>query len=109
MPEVPTARPVAIPLLLIVEEDGFDEAQMTCVVISLVVASEYVPKALNCCVAPTGIPGFVGVTDIEVRVTEEGSLPPTPPQPKITDIRPKKKMAEKNLNTLLYFITLPPY
>jgi hypothetical protein len=108
MDEVPAARPVAMPLLLIVEMDESDEFQMTCVVISLVVPSEYVPMALNCCAAPTGMLGFVGVTDMPVKVIEEGLLLPPPPQPRIKDINPKKKIAENKLNSLLAFNTSTP-
>ena len=43
---------------------------MTCVVISKLVPSEYVPEAVNCWVIPAGTLGVSGVTDIEDRVAE---------------------------------------
>ena len=55
MVAVPAATAVTTPLLLTVATDGFDELQVTCVVISLIVPSEYMPVALNCCVTPAGM------------------------------------------------------
>jgi hypothetical protein len=55
MVAVPAATAVINPLLLTVATDGFDELQVACVVISLVVPSEYMPMALNCCVTPAGM------------------------------------------------------
>ncbi len=52
---VPAATAVTRPLLLTVATDGFDELQVTCVVISLIVPYEYMPMAVNCCVTPTGM------------------------------------------------------
>jgi hypothetical protein len=37
-------------------------------VMSWLVPSEYVPRAANCCVLPTGMLGFAGVTDMEDRI-----------------------------------------
>ena len=45
---VPAEAAVARPVLLTVATDGLDEVQVTCVVISKLVVSEYVPVALNC-------------------------------------------------------------
>ena len=50
--------------------DKLPEVQATCVVISWLVPSEYMPVAVNCTVAPTNTPGLVGVTDIELRTAE---------------------------------------
>jgi hypothetical protein len=44
----PSATAVARPLLLTVATDVFDEVQVTCVVMSQLVPSEYVPVAVNC-------------------------------------------------------------
>jgi hypothetical protein len=77
---VPAPRAVARPLVFTVATDVLDELQMTCVVISCVVPSEYVPEALNCLVAPTGI-GLAGVTDMETREGADEELPPPPPPP----------------------------
>ena len=52
MVAVPTATDVARPLLLTVATDVLDEVQVTCVVISWLVPSEYVPEAANCWVSP---------------------------------------------------------
>ena len=59
---------MARPLLLIVAIVVLDELQVTCVVISRVVPSEYVPVAVNCWVAPAAMLGLAGVTAIEDRV-----------------------------------------
>jgi hypothetical protein len=57
------------PLLLTVAEEVFD-FQVTCVVISKLVPSEYAPEAANGWVTPAGILGLAGVTDMEDRVAE---------------------------------------
>jgi hypothetical protein len=67
---VPAAAAVARPVLSIVATDVSDESQVTCVVISKIVASEYVPMALNCWVAPTNMVGLAGITTMEDRVAE---------------------------------------
>ena len=69
MVAVPAATPVAKPLLLIVAADVGSEVQVTCVVISRVVKSEYVPVAVNCWVAPAAMLAVAGVTAIEDSVT----------------------------------------
>ena len=51
MVDEPAATPVARPPLLTVAVGVLDEVQVTCVVISWVVESEYVPVAVNCWVA----------------------------------------------------------
>jgi hypothetical protein len=48
MVAVPAATPVARPLLLTVATDVLEEDQVTCMVISWLVPSEYVPEAANC-------------------------------------------------------------
>jgi hypothetical protein len=68
MLEVPTATAVARPLLLTVATRVLDEFQVTCVVISWLVPSEYVPEAANCWVFPPGTLGLAGDTDMEDRV-----------------------------------------
>ncbi len=45
---VPAARAVVKPLLTIVATDVLTESQVTCVVISGLVLSEYVPVAVSC-------------------------------------------------------------
>jgi uncharacterized membrane protein len=67
---VPAAAAVAKPVPLTVATDVRDELQMACVVISKLVPSEYMPKALNGWVAPTRMVGLAGVTDMEMRVAE---------------------------------------
>ena len=57
----PAVSPVASPPLVIVATDGLPEVQLTWLVRSAVLVSEYVPVALNCCVAPTPIDGLAGV------------------------------------------------
>jgi hypothetical protein len=65
---VPAAAVVARPVAPIVATFAFEEVQVTCVVRSCVVASEYVPVAVNCCVAPTDTVGATGVTAMELSV-----------------------------------------
>jgi len=61
----PAATAVPKPLLSTVATAVLDDLQATCVVISLVVPSEYVPKAVNCPLTSAGTFGLPGVTDIE--------------------------------------------
>jgi hypothetical protein len=82
MVAVPVATAVARPLLLIVAADVGNEVQMTCVVISWLVPSEYVPVAVNCLVTPTGMLGLAGVTAIETSAAVGAPPPPLlPPHP----------------------------
>jgi hypothetical protein len=66
----PVVRAVARPLLLTVAIVVSEELQVTCVVISWVVPSAYVPVAVNCWVAPPGMFRLAGVTAMEDRVEE---------------------------------------
>jgi hypothetical protein len=66
----PGAMAVAKPLLSTAATEVTEEVQMTCVVISKRVPSEYLPEAANCGVNPTGMLELTGVTDMEVRVAE---------------------------------------
>ena len=66
----PAATPVAKPLLFTVATDVLDDFQVTWVVISWLVPSEYVPEAANCLVFPAGMLGLAGVMDIEDRAAE---------------------------------------
>jgi hypothetical protein len=59
---------VARPLLFTVAADVLEDLQVTCLVRSRVVPSEYVPEAANCLVFPTGMLGLAGVTEMEDRV-----------------------------------------
>jgi hypothetical protein len=52
---VPAATAVARPLPLTVATDVLEDLQVTCVVISRLVPSEYKPEAANCRVTPTGM------------------------------------------------------
>jgi hypothetical protein len=70
MVAVPAATAVARPLLFTVATDVLDDLQVTCVVISLLVPSEYTPEAANCLVFPAGTLGLAGVMDMEDRVAE---------------------------------------
>ena len=87
---VPDATVVARPLLSTVATDESEEAQVTCVVISLVVPSEYVPKAVNWSVISAGTLDSVGITDMETRIAVDPtgsalnppeSVPVPPPHP----------------------------
>lgn len=88
MVAVPAATGVARPLLLTVATDMLEEAQVTWVVISWLVPSEYVPEAANCLVTPTSTLGLTGVTDMVITDVEPsaadgspefGPLPPPHP------------------------------
>jgi hypothetical protein len=90
MVAVPDATAVARPLLFTVATDVLDDLQVTCVVISWLVPSEYIPEATNCFVTPAGMLGLAGVTDMEVSVAVDPpelvldppeSAPPPPPHP----------------------------
>jgi hypothetical protein len=67
---VPTETAKATPVLSIVATVISDEVQVTCVVILTFVPLLYVPMALNCTMAPTGILGLTGITAMEDRVAE---------------------------------------
>ena len=56
------------PPLLTVATKGFDELQVTCVVISWPVPSEYTPIAVSCGVIFRGMLGLVGVITMEDKV-----------------------------------------
>jgi hypothetical protein len=75
MVAVPGATPVASPPLLIVATDGLDELQVASVVISLFPPSEYQPRAVNCWVDPTGMPGVTVNEDKVAEVTPSAALP----------------------------------
>jgi len=64
----PPATPDANPDAAMVATVVFDEVHVTELVRFCVLASENVPVAVNCCVAPAAIDGFAGVTAIEVSV-----------------------------------------
>jgi hypothetical protein len=70
MVAAPAATELPRPLLLTVATDVLDELQMTRVVISKLVPSEYAPQAENCWVIPVAMLGLSGVTDMEDRVAE---------------------------------------
>jgi hypothetical protein len=65
---LPAATPVAKPLPVTVATAVLDDLQVTCVDISPVVPSEYVPEAVNCLVFPAGTLGLAGAKDMEDRV-----------------------------------------
>ncbi|MDH4265164.1 MAG: hypothetical protein OEW45_05950, partial [Deltaproteobacteria bacterium] len=67
---LPTLRSdVARPVLSIVATDVSDEPQVTCMVMSWLVPSAYVPVAVNCKEYSKGMIGSLGVTDIKTRGT----------------------------------------
>ena len=92
----PTERPVAMPLPFTVAIELLDEIQVTWVVISYVVPSEYVPTAENCWVVPAGMLGLAGVTDMDTRVEDDAvsDIPPPPPQAHrpVTNIKTKTNL-----------------
>jgi hypothetical protein len=68
MVDVPAATPVASPVFDIVALLAFDELHVAEPVIFCVVLSEYVPVAVNCCVALVVMLGLAGVTAIDTSV-----------------------------------------
>jgi hypothetical protein len=82
MVAAPTVTVVARPVLLMVATDVLDERQMTCVVISRLVPSEYVPLAVNCWLTPKGVFGLVGVKamDDSAGTTERVAVPVACPE-----------------------------
>jgi len=71
MVAVPGATVVARPLPLMVATDVLEEPQATCVVISCLAPSEFVPVAVNCWVTPAGMLAVEGATEMVDRL-----LPP---------------------------------
>ena len=67
---LPATMAVTSPLLLTQATSLFDKLQMTCVVISCAVPSEYMPVAVNCALIPTAMLGLAVVTDMEDRPAE---------------------------------------
>jgi len=67
----PAVTPDARPDPEMVATAVFKEVHVTELVMFCVLASENVPVAANCCVAPMAIDGFAGVTVIEVSVAAE--------------------------------------
>jgi hypothetical protein len=113
MVAAPAATAVPSPLPSTVATDGSEEVQVTCVVISLVVPSEYVPKAINWSAISTGTLGLPGVTDMErsspvvppeLVLDEPESVPVPPPHP--TEIR--KGTTRRRENNSFAFIRHPP-
>ena len=102
---VPAVIAVARPLPLAVATIGLDEFQVTCVVKSRLVPSEYVPVAVNCWVTPTGTLEFTGVTAMETSFT--GSLLPSSLSPhavRKTARYPRKNNVKANL---IFFMRTP--
>jgi hypothetical protein len=76
---------VARPAAVIEATVLFEELHATLSEISLVVPSEKVPVAVNCCMMPSGIDVAVGVTRIEVNIDVEAetsrvAVPEIPPE-----------------------------
>src|SRR4051812_30443795 len=65
---VPMDKAEARPVVFTLATPVFAEFQVAELVRLAVVASEYVPVAVNCCVAPVKMVGFAGVTAIDVNV-----------------------------------------
>jgi hypothetical protein len=59
---------VASPVVLIVATLAAEELHVAVLVRFCVLASVYVPVAVNCCVLPLAIDGFAGVTAIDTNV-----------------------------------------
>jgi hypothetical protein len=96
----PVATAVARPLLLTVATEVTDELQVTCVVISRLIPSEYVPVAVNWLVTSAGRLAMAGVTDMEVStagVTVRVALPEMVPEVAVMVAEPVTMGAAKPL------------
>jgi hypothetical protein len=83
MVELPAITLVAKPPPVIVATLEGNELHITILVKFCMLPSLYVPVAVNCCVVPAAIEGFVGVTEIEARtgeVTVSVAVPRTSPK-----------------------------
>ena len=79
---VPRPTAVASPAVLIVATVAAEELHVAVLVRFCVLASVYVPVAVNCCVLPLAIEGVAGVTAIDTNVaavTVSVVLPETVP------------------------------
>jgi hypothetical protein len=79
----PRATAVASPAVLIVATLAAEELHVAVLVRFCVLASVYVPVAVNCCVLPLAIEGVAGVTAIDTSVaavTVSVVLPETVPE-----------------------------
>jgi hypothetical protein len=80
---VPRPTAVASPAVLIVATVAAEELHVAVLVRFCVLASVYVPVAVNCCVLPLVIEGLAGVTAIDTSVaavTVSVVLPETAPE-----------------------------
>jgi len=102
----PAVTAVARPLPLTVAITGFDELQITCVVISRLVPSEKMPEAVNCRVTPTGMLGLAGVTAMETSDAGVPLLFPPPQAGRNIPRDPRNNIAKVNL---IFFIKKPRF
>jgi hypothetical protein len=100
---VPPATPVANPPVEIVAVAVVPDDQVTDELRSFVVLSLYVPVAVNCCVAPTVMEGFLGVTAMELSVA--ACFPPL--HPAITRINTANNVIARARCELNTFMTPP--
>jgi hypothetical protein len=88
----PIAAPVAKPVALIVATAVLAAAQVAVELMFAVELSLYVAVAVNCCVAPTAMLTFPGVTAIDLivfaAVTVNGVVPVTPLREAVTLVEP---------------------
>jgi hypothetical protein len=78
---------------LTVPTDGLADDQLTLLVKSAVVLSEYVPVALNCWVSPAGTLGALGITAMECKVTGGGAAGVDEPPPQASS--PRNRISAK--------------
>jgi hypothetical protein len=101
MAVVPDATAVTRPLPSTVATDVSDEFQVTCVVISWVVPSEYVPKAVSCSVISAGTFGLAGVTYMETTPDVDPPDPVSVPPPHPTKMRKSTSRITENKSFVL--------
>ena len=101
---VPAAAALARPVAAMVALEVSEELHVTDVVRSLVVLSENVPVAVNCCVVRAAMLGLVGVTAMDTSVM---SLPPPPPLQPVS-MRPTISK-QKTTRPLIHLIILDSF
>jgi hypothetical protein len=109
--ETEVADPSEFAALLIVATPEFEELQVTAVVRSCVVLSEYIPVAENCCDVPRAILELAGVTEMETRValvTVKVAVPETLPDVAVIVLLPGATVVADPLEFAALLIAATP-
>jgi hypothetical protein len=106
------ANPLEPAALLMVVSVMSDELQVTDDVRFCVVPSEYVPVAINCRVVPIAMPGFVGVTAMEISVPPFGEIcavPLLPAPPPLHDEKVNNAKTGNIIKPNIFFMSISPH